>query len=488
MRIAVGGYTFCTNSFSVGRTDVTRCEHATRTGEAALLPHRGSHSALGGFLDGAKTHGFEIVPLPFIAPGLGGPITADAQAWVNTQFRQALGQIGHVDGLFLQLHGGGASEGADDPETALVSALREVLGDSPAMIATLDGHANLTPDIVRQTSVLIGVKTNPHYDFFERGQQAAHLMSGILGGQIRPTVALEQPPFIPSLQKQRIAPGWPMEAWVRQGLNAMRHDSRILDVTAIGGWPYADSAHTGLSVLVTTHNATGLAQELATSLRNEVWEQRYEFTPHIVPISDAVREAIDTDAWPVVLGDVADSGGAGTAGDGTAILRELLEQNAQDAVIGHLVDAQAVSAARQAGVGQTVTLTLGGKTDSRHGDPITVTGKVRCLHDGEFRTSTRFNAGLQRRGTTAIVACDGVEIILTSHTAHSFEPNTFRSVGIEPTQRRILVAKSEMQHRAGLEEVGQTFIDVDAPGISTPILSRLPYEKIRRPIMPLDTM
>ena len=488
MRIAVGGYTFCTNSFSTARTDVARCEHSTRTGEAVLTPHRGSRTALGGFLDGAEAHGFEIVPLPFIAPGLSGSISADAQAWVNTQFRQSLDQMGHVDGVFLQLHGGGASDRAEDPETALISALRDVMGDAPAIIATLDGHANLTPDIVRQTSVLIGVKTNPHYDFFERGQQAAHLMSGILNGQLRPTSALEQPPFIPSLQKQRIAPGWPMEAWVRQGLNAMRHEPRILDVTAIGGWPYADSVHTGLSVLVTTHDAAGLAQELATSLRNDVWEQRYQFTPHIVPLSDAVHEAMETDAWPVVLGDVADSGGAGTAGDGTAILRELLEQNAKDAVIGHLVDAQAVSEAIQAGVGQTVTLTLGGKTDSRHGDPITVTGKVRSIHDGEFSTSTRFNAGLQRRGTTAVVACDGVEIILTSRTAHSFEPNTFRSVGIEPTQRRILVAKSEMQHRAGLEGVGQTFIDVDAPGISTPVLNRLPYENLRRPIMPLDAL
>ena len=85
-----------------------------------------------------------------------------------------------------------------------------------------------------------------------------------------------------------------------------------------------------------------------------------------------------------------------------------------------------------------------------------------------------------------MVDCNGIEVILTSRPGHSFEPNNFRSVGIEPTERIILVAKSEMQHRAGLEGVAKVFIDVDTPGISTPVLSRLPFENLRRPIHPLD--
>jgi microcystin degradation protein MlrC len=197
---------------------------------------------------------------------------------------------------------------------------------------------------------------------------------------------------------------------------------------------------------------------------------------------------MQTDAWPVVLGDVADSGGAGTPGDGTALLEELLKQNAKGAVIGHLVDPEAVGQAVRAGVGQRLTLSVGGKVDSFHGRPVQVSGTVRSIHDGDFVTSTPFNAGLQRRGTTVVFVCDGIEIILTSNRAHSFEPNTFRSVGIEPTLRRILVAKSELQHRAGLAGVGKTFIDVDTPGLSTPVLGRLPYRKIRRPVFPLDEM
>jgi microcystin degradation protein MlrC len=67
-----------------------------------------------------------------------------------------------------------------------------------------------------------------------------------------------------------------------------------------------------------------------------------------------------------------------------------------------------------------------------------------------------------------------------------FEPNHFRSLGIEPTERKILVCKAEMQHRAGFEIVARTFIDVDAPGLATQALARLPSSRVRRPVFPLN--
>ena len=113
----------------------------------------------------------------------------------------------------------------------------------------------------------------------------------------------------------------------------------------------------------------------------------------MVSVEEAVREAIDTDEGPVVLGDLADSGGAGTPGDGTAILAELLKQNAQRAVVGNIADPAAVQRAVQAGVGKPVTVTVGGKVDKFHGDPVEISGRVRVIHDGVFTASTRFNAG-----------------------------------------------------------------------------------------------
>jgi microcystin degradation protein MlrC len=137
-------------------------------------------------------------------------------------------------------------------------------------------------------------------------------------------------------------------------------------------------------------------------------------------------------------------------------------------------------------VGKPVTVTVGGKVDRFHGDPVEISGRVRLIHDGIFSASTRFNAGTFHRGPTAVVDCGGTEVILTSRPVLVFEPNHFRSLGIEPTEREILVCKAELQHRAGFEGVAHKFIDVDAPGLATQVLSRLPYSRIRRPVFPLD--
>jgi microcystin degradation protein MlrC len=124
--------------------------------------------------------------------------------------------------------------------------------------------------------------------------------------------------------------------------------------------------------------------------------------------------------------------------------------------------------------------------DRFHGDPVEISGRVRAVQDGIFSSGTRFNAGTFHRGPTVVVDCGGTEVILTSRPVLVFEANHFRSLGIEPTERKILVCKAELQHRPGFAGIARTFIDVDAPGLATQDLGRLPYRKIRRPVFPLD--
>jgi len=290
----------------------------------------------------------------------------------------------------------------------------------------------------------------------------------------------------PALQKLYIAPGWPMEHLMRLARNRAACDSRILDVSILGGFFCSEIPETGISVVVTTNREPNLARDAAEEISQACWAKRHAFHTDMVSTEEAVREAIATDEGPVILGDLADSGGAGTPGDGTAILAELLRQNAKGAVIGNIADAAAVREAITAGLGQRVTLTVGGKTDKFHGDPVEISGRVRVIHDGVFSSATPFNAGTFHRGPTVVVDCGGVEVILTSRPVLVFEANHFRSLGIEPSERHILACKSELQHRAGFAGIGRTFIDVDTPGLATQILSRLPYHKIRRPVFPLD--
>lgn len=483
MRFAIGGYLVAANSFATQRLGLERFQRAMLRGDAVLRMARGG--ALGGFAQNVP-QGSAIVPLPFVFPGLAGKITDDAHAWTKEELLKSIRAAGKLDGIFLQMHGTATSDRLEDCEGDLLAAVRAQVGADTPVLVSLDGHANVTPLMVEQATMLIGVKTNPHYDFADTGALAARVVTGILDRSIAPTSAWAQPAMAPALQKLYIAPGWPMEHLMRVARNYQMSDARIIDVSLLCGFFVSERRETGISVTVTTNREPHLARDIAEQIKEACWAKRQAFHTDMASVEEAVREAIATDEGPVVLGDLADSGGAGTPGDGTAILAELLKQNARDVVVGNIADPAAVREAIAAGVGQTVSVTVGGKVDKFHGEPVTISGRVRTTHDGVFTANTRFNAGTVHRGPTAVVDCGGVEVILTSRPVLVFEANHFRSLGIEPTARKILVCKAEMQHRAGFEGLARTFIDVDTPGLATQVLSRLPYSKIRRPVFPLD--
>jgi microcystin degradation protein MlrC len=485
MRIAIGGYLVAANTFATQRMGLERFQRAMLSDDAVMRLTRGG-TPLAGFAEGARASNWDLAPLHFVFPGLAGRPTDEAHEWAKSQFIETLRKAGRVDGIFLQMHGTAATDSIDDCEGDLLAALLSAVGDKTPIIVSLDGHANVTPLMVRHSSMLIGVKTNPHYDFFETGQLAARVMAGMFDSSLAPTQAWAQPAMAPALQKLYIAPGWPMEHLMRLAQNHKRRDNRILDVSLLGGFFCSERPETGISAVVTTNREARLAQEIADEIKEACWAKRHAFHTDMVGVEEAVAEAIATDEWPVVLGDLADSGGAGTPGDGTAILAELIRQKAPDAVVGNIADAGAVRKAADAGAGKEITLTVGGKVDRFHGEPVEISGRVRVIHDGVFTASTKFNAGTVRRGTTAVIDCGGIDVILTSHPVLVFEPNHFRSLGIEPSRRKILLCKSELQHRPGLADVARTFIDVDAPGLATQALDRLPYSKIRRPVFPLD--
>jgi microcystin degradation protein MlrC len=59
-------------------------------------------------------------------------------------------------------------------------------------------------------------------------------------------------------------------------------------------------------------------------------------------------------------------------------------------------------------------------------------------------------------------------------------------VGIEPSEKKILVVKSAHLFRHYFEPMAKMIIEVDTPGITSPNLSRFTFQKVRRPIFPLD--
>jgi microcystin degradation protein MlrC len=190
---------------------------------------------------------------------------------------------------------------------------------------------------------------------------------------------------------------------------------------------------------------------------------------------------------------MGDNIGGGSAGDSTFILSELLAQQAEGWLVV-LADPQAVLACQEAGVGATVTLKVGGKTDHLHGVPVTVTGRVKCLHDGQYIETEPRHGGRRYRsqGLTAVLELPGTTpetascIVLTTYREPPFSLHQLISLGIQPQRQRILVVKAAIAFRAAYEPIAGQIIEVDTGGLTAVNPARFTFQHVRHDLWGLD--
>ncbi len=485
MQVVIGSISHETNTFSNVPTDLDQFREHLYLGSDILSVFRGQHAIASAFLQVAEAEGFEVLPTVWASATPSGLVTDAAFTHLLDHLLQPIAAAASVDGVLLHLHGAMVTQSLDDPEGEILAAVRGVVGRDVPIVATLDLHANIAERMVREADVLVGYDTYPHVDQFERGLEAARLLAAILQGRVTPTMAMRQPPMIVSPQRQKTS-YYPMNALIDRA-HELEADDRIVNVTVAGGYPFADLEFAGMTMVVTTNNYPTVAQQTADQLAALAWKLRRDFLADVVPPTEAVAEAMAAPAGPVVLADHADNPGGGAPCDGTVLLQTLLAQGAENAVLAVLADPAAVATLVAAGVGVTVTLPLGGRTDRLHGPPLTVTGTVKLISDGTFWPQGPMASGLaSSMGRTVVFTVQGVDVIVTEKRIQPTDLELYRCVGIEPTRKQILAVKSAVHFRASHEPIATKIIEVDTPGIHSTRLAAFNYQKLRRPICPLD--
>jgi microcystin degradation protein MlrC len=482
MRLITGGIMHETHTFSAEPTTVESLNVVARGDE--LLTFAGVNHSLGGVIDGCRELGIELAPT-FLADGVSTGIP-DRQT-----FEALLGELSQrieaalpAEGIVLTLHGAMVAADFPDAEAEIVRRVREIAGPDLPIAVTLDLHANIGQAMIDQVDVITTYDTYPHTDAAARAKEAVALLARTIRGEIRPTMALAKLPLLPVPQAMATAEG-PFKT-IFDRAHEMEQSGEALTVTVAGGFAYADVPEAGVSFLVTTDDDPAAARRLADELAALAWSLREQMIVRNTPPTEAVAEAIAYPEGPVMLVDVGDNIGGGTPGDGTVLLRELLAQDARDAVIV-IADAAAAAAAHAAGVGATVRLAIGGKTDRLHGDPVEVEGQVRLLSDGRWVHEGPENAGVPvEMGPTAVVRCGGVDLVLTSRKSMPGDQQQLRSLGIDPTKQQIIVVKAAVRWRGGFGPIARHAVYADTPGLGSVDLRRFDYRHIRRPIFPLD--
>ncbi len=485
MKVLVGGIYHESHSFSNVATDLESFRSVLfLEGRDSIEQLRGTTSEMAGFINGSEEIGFEMVPTLW-AWGLStAPVEAKTLEHFISIVQRAIESAGEIDGILFALHGAMVAEQSLDGDGYILSKFREFVGPDIPIVVTLDLHANISELMVEKADVIVGYDTYPHVDQVERGFEAAELLVRTVRGEIKPVMAIEKPSMVvvPNVQLSDKEPMSHLISFAHKAEN----ENDVLSVTVAGGFAYSDVPEIGPSIIVVTNNDPAGAAKHARYISDRFESLREEFTPRLPGVSEAVASAVESGNHPVILADVGDNIGAGTPGDSTFILKELLDRNAESAVV-IIADPESVAASIAAGVGQTVSLHVGGKTDGFHGDPVELTANVKLISDGRFLNRGHMRDGIvEEMGRTAVIESEGIKIVLTERKMPPWNLEQLRSVGIAPEHEKIIVLKSAVAFRAAYEPIAGEIIEVNSPGLSSVDLTQFNYRNVRPGMFPFE--
>jgi len=383
-----------------------------------------------------------------------------------------------VDGVVLGLHGAMVADGYEDPEGDFLARIRAIIGPDILLCAELDPHSHLTAKRVAQSDFLVYFKEFPHTDFVDRAEDLWRIVVGTLEKRVIPVMSVFDCRMIDVFPTSRE----PMRSFVNEMFEIEASDPDILSISAIHGFMAGDVPEMGTKILVVTDNKPEKGAELARRLGLKLFTKRGSFMVPQIDEKAAVEQALSSETGPVVLADVWDNPGGGTAGDATVLLQEMLDRGAENVAFGTIWDPIAVQICMAAGEGAEIALRFGAKSAPGTGSPID--GRVeivKLVRNAEMR----FGESFAPFGDAAHIRLAGIDIILNSTRAQSFDPSLFEVMGIDPTAKKVLVIKSTNHFHASFSKIASSIIYCSAgtPYPNQP--AKTAYRRAPRNIWPM---
>ncbi|WP_068314532.1 M81 family metallopeptidase [Polycladidibacter hongkongensis] len=468
-----------TNSFSPIRIDL-------RAFEASLLARPGEHpdtptlcsAVIPVGRDVCRRLGWDLIEGTAAWADPAGLVARETYELLRDEILVQLQCAGPLDMVVLGLHGAMIAEGYDDPEGDFLEKVRAIVGPDVPVIATTDPHSHLSAKRVANLDALIAFKEFPHVDYVERAADIWRLAEGMLCRGVKPVMSVYDCRMIDVFPTSR----QPMRQFVDDLYELERVDDTVISASLIHGFMAGDVPDMGTKMLVITDGNRPYGDALAEQLGLRVWEMRGKVRSPEVSVVEALDRAVVAQGEkPVVIADIWDNPGGGTAGDGTILLQHALERGLKNVAVGSIWDPIAVQICHAAGEGARLALRFGAKSAPLTGDPID--GEVEVLRN-VVQAEQRFGDGYAPIGDASLIRIGDIYVILNSTRAQCFDRSLFEIMGVRPEEMSVLIVKSTNHFYHSFAQIADVILYCSA-GQPYPHNPRVTdYKKVREDIWP----
>jgi microcystin degradation protein MlrC len=171
------------------------------------------------------------------------------------------------------------------------------------------------------------------------------------------------------------------------------------------------------------------------------------------------------------------------------IIEALLRAGASGVIVGVINDPSLAAEATKLGEGASFDAVFNRDNSDEFSHRFEARAKVVRLRDGECVGRRGFYAGRKMNlGPTALLDLGGIQVVVISVRTQCADPVFLEMMGLDIAKARAVVVKSRGHFRAGFDEFfkNDQVIEVDAPGLTSPILTRFDFKDLPRPVFPVD--
>jgi microcystin degradation protein MlrC len=383
-----------------------------------------------------------------------------------------------LDGFFFDVHGAMSVEGLDDAEGDLATAIRDIVGPECIISAGMDLHGNVTEQLVSVIDCFTAYRQAPHLDAMETKARAVRNLLDLLDRGARPSRAWLRIPVV--LPGERTSTFWEPGKSVYEGLRESDVVDGVYDASLWVGYVWADQPRASATTVVTGFDDEVIAGE-AVKIARRFWAARdeFQFDREAGPADWTIEAALAGETFPVFISDAGDNPVAGGAGDVAYMVQRLvvrpeLANGERTAVYGAVPSPAAVRTMFAAGVGAEVSVTIGGELDPVNGPKVDLHGEVTTLIEDDA-------VG----GDIGVLRIGGVHVVIPTRRKPYHYIRDFEAAGFDLSTVDIIVSKVGYIEQEWFDLCPRSYLALTPGGVNQDIAS-LPFQRILRPIFPLD--